>query len=63
MEDLEKEVEELSIDVDVDFQMEKDRMAEIGSQTDSVDEILQGSGGLDATQELLSDLLGDSDGE
>ena len=56
---LEKEVEELSIDVDVDFQMEKDRMDEIGSQTSDVDDILQGGGGLDATEDLLNGLLGD----
>ena len=60
---LQKEVEELSIDVDVDFQMEQDRMADIGNQADTVDEILQGSSGLDATEDLLNGLLGEGDGE
>ena len=59
LESLQKEVEDLSIDVDVDFQMEQDRMEDIGSQTDTVDEILQSSGGLDATQDLLDGLLGE----
>ena len=46
-----------AISIDVDFQVEPDRMAEITNQTEIVDEILQGGGGLDAAQDLLSGLL------